>query len=236
MDIEENPGNMAPSVKISFQTLLIGGDKEKYDRTVRITSPAKPGWSVTSNCAFKTDGSCMMSVWLDGFDVQNDSLHAQIVGLEGMPNSSRDYPLPFSNIPGDLTLHHGGVLTIDRAQNSATFHFEVKNIGPAASSRCNTRIKVNQREAVSVAIPILSVGERHRIDKHIATNIDTGDEIVLQIDDACDNFPENNQLSLVIEDHDVVDHRDHVPVEEEDNTEHVRMTGEAESFWDWFDW
>lgn len=236
MDIEENPGNMAPSVKISFQTLLIGGDKEKYDRTVRITSPAKPGWSVTSNCAFKTDGSCMMSVWLDGFDVQNDSLHAQIVGLEGMPNSSRDYPLPFSNVPGDLTLHHGGVLTIDRAQNSATFHFEVKNIGPAASSRCYTRIKVNQREAVSVAIPSLSVGERHRIDKHIATNIDAGDEIVLQIDDACDNFPENNQLSLVIEDHDAVDHRDHVPVEEEDNTEHVRMTGEAESFWDWFDW
>ena len=233
MQIRTNPGNLAPSIKVTFETLLTGGSQEGYNQTVRITSPTYSQVNILSNCVFSADGSCSMEIWMDGFDVQGDSLRAEIVGLEDLPGGSRDYPIPFKDIAGDLTLQHGGVLTVDRAPGSATFHFDVKNLGPVNSRYCDVSIKINQRPPISARIPSLATGKTHLIEKHIGTNLDAGDVVVFQINNECDSFTENNELSLTIQARDAVDHSRHVPVEEDD-TEHVRMTGEAESFWDWF--
>jgi len=233
MRVRTNPGDIAPSIKITFEAHLIGGSQEKYPQAIRVTSPALSRMDVVSTCFFEANGSCTTTIWMDDFDVQRDSLHAQIVDLEGIPGSSKDWVLPFQHIAGDLTLHHGGIVTIDRAQNSATIQLYVKNLGPIPSRPCDLSIKINHRQEAIIPIPTLNIEESHTIRHHEATYIDTGDEIVFQINNQCDNFTTNNNYSVVIEERDVVNHPDH---EIEDDTEHVRMTGESIFSWDWFDW
>ena len=232
MRVTTNPGGMAPSIKIFFEANLIGGSQEKYPQAIRITSPTRSDMEVISTCFFAPNGICNTKIWTGEFDVRRDSLHAQIVDLENIPGTSKDWALPFKDITGDLTLHHGGHLLIERPQDRARIEFGVLNLGPLRSEPCDMSIKINHRTPAVIPIPSLNPGQHHVVSHTEATHIDTGDEIVFQINNQCDKLTTNNEVSLVIQDHNQVGHPDH---DVEDTTEHVRMTGESssDSFWDW---
>jgi len=183
-------------VKFSIETLA-SGSEGRYNRSVRITSFQNPDVDMFRNCSFSQSGKCEFSLYLNGFNLETDSILAEIIDFEDETYGRHHYRTPFQGLGGDL---RPSKYFIIKDGDKTISLFGVRNISASSNSAaCRMDVRLGGGRSHSYQVPALAAGEEHII-KYTSRSWEPriGNVLSFQVDNSCDGYSYNNQFSHTV--------------------------------------